>query len=102
MPQHLPSSYHADLSRRSICVDGSISDGRNGNKARDHHLRAALESQGWRVLTLWECEIKTTVQTGIIPNLPPQEEEIEPYLMAAEESKIELMPQLKACSRRVK
>lgn len=57
----------------------------NGNKQRDQRTRTALESQGWRVLTLWECEIKTILQTGIIPNLPPQEEETEPYLMAAED-----------------
>ncbi len=56
----------------------------NGNKERDQRIRAALESQGWRVLTLWECEIKTILQTGIIPNLTPQDEETEPYLMAAE------------------
>ncbi len=28
------------------------------NKARDAHALAALESQGWRALTLWECELK--------------------------------------------
>lgn len=61
-----------------------------GNKARDQRIRAALESQGWRVLSLWECEIKTILTQGFIPNLPPRDEarpapETEPYLMAADE-----------------
>lgn len=29
------------------------------NKARDLRNAAALEAAGWRVLTLWECELKT-------------------------------------------
>ena len=28
------------------------------NRARDVDHRAALESAGWRVLTLWECELR--------------------------------------------
>ncbi len=28
------------------------------NRARDIEHRAALEAKGWRVLTLWECELK--------------------------------------------
>ena len=28
------------------------------NRARDMRARAALEAQGWRVETLWECELK--------------------------------------------
>jgi DNA mismatch endonuclease (patch repair protein) len=28
------------------------------NKARDATARAALEALGWRVLTVWECEIR--------------------------------------------
>lgn len=28
------------------------------NMARDARTRAALEAQGWRVLVVWECEIK--------------------------------------------
>lgn len=58
----------------------------NSNKARDQRIRQELQSLGWRVLTLWECEIKTILQTGIIPGLTSQEEEIEPCLMAADES----------------
>ena len=28
------------------------------NRARDVEHRTALEARGWRVLTLWECELK--------------------------------------------
>jgi DNA mismatch endonuclease (patch repair protein) len=28
------------------------------NRERDGEHRAALEARGWRVLTLWECELK--------------------------------------------
>ena len=28
------------------------------NRARDIEHHAALEAKGWRVLTLWECELK--------------------------------------------
>jgi DNA mismatch endonuclease (patch repair protein) len=28
------------------------------NRARDADHRAALQARGWRVLTLWECELK--------------------------------------------
>lgn len=28
------------------------------NRARDSEHKAALEAKGWRVLTLWECELK--------------------------------------------
>ncbi len=29
-----------------------------GNQARDRAARAALEAAGWRVETVWECELK--------------------------------------------
>jgi len=29
-----------------------------GNVLRDHRHAAALESLGWRVLTVWECEVR--------------------------------------------
>lgn len=29
-----------------------------GNKQRDQRNKEALEKEGWRVLTIWECEIK--------------------------------------------
>ncbi|MBT9332239.1 very short patch repair endonuclease [Paracidobacterium acidisoli] len=32
---------------------------RTGNVTRDQAHAAALEAQGWRVLTLWECEVRT-------------------------------------------
>ena len=33
---------------------------RAGNVARDRAHRAALRKLGWRVLVLWECEVRTT------------------------------------------
>ncbi len=30
----------------------------NRNRARDARTRAALEAAGWRVETIWECELK--------------------------------------------
>ncbi|HEY1807942.1 MAG TPA: very short patch repair endonuclease [Acidobacteriaceae bacterium] len=32
---------------------------RGGNVARDRRNAAALRKLGWRVLTLWECEVRT-------------------------------------------
>jgi DNA mismatch endonuclease (patch repair protein) len=31
-----------------------------GNRARDDRHRTALESAGWTVLVLWECELRTS------------------------------------------
>ncbi len=30
----------------------------NGNIANDHKKKQALQALGWRVITLWECELK--------------------------------------------
>ena len=30
-----------------------------GNKERDERVKKTLELEGWRVLVIWECEIKT-------------------------------------------
>ena len=30
----------------------------NGNVERDHANTAKLEAQGWRVFTIWECQLK--------------------------------------------
>jgi DNA mismatch endonuclease (patch repair protein) len=30
----------------------------NRNKQRDTEQKAALENLGWKVMTVWECEIK--------------------------------------------
>jgi DNA mismatch endonuclease (patch repair protein) len=38
------------------------------NRSRDAVHRAALEAQGWRVLTLWECELKD--EAGLLQKLP--------------------------------
>jgi G:T-mismatch repair DNA endonuclease (very short patch repair protein) len=29
---------------------------------RDHPVKADLERLGWRVVTVWECELRTPVQ----------------------------------------
>jgi DNA mismatch endonuclease (patch repair protein) len=34
----------------------------NGNVARDRETSAALKRQGWRVVTVWECEVEDEVQ----------------------------------------
>ncbi len=31
-----------------------------GNKERDKRHLATLESMGWRVMTIWDCELKNT------------------------------------------
>ena len=31
-----------------------------GNKQRDQRNRRALNSEGWKVLTIWECQLKKT------------------------------------------
>lgn len=46
-------------------------------KTRDRAAVAALESQGWTVLTVWQCETKDPAALGArlmqaIPPLPPQ------------------------------
>ncbi len=35
----------------------------NGNKRRDQKNRRALVRRGWKVLTIWECELKN--ETGL-------------------------------------
>lgn len=34
----------------------------NGNVSRDARNRAQLEADGWKVLIVWECELKTDAQ----------------------------------------
>ena len=36
------------------------------NVARDESKRIALESQGWTVITVWECELKTNLDSTIV------------------------------------
>ena len=36
------------------------------NVARDESKRQALESLGWTVITVWECDLKTNLETTII------------------------------------
>jgi DNA mismatch endonuclease (patch repair protein) len=33
-----------------------------GNRARDERQRIALENAGWKVLTVWECEVRDAVK----------------------------------------
>jgi DNA mismatch endonuclease (patch repair protein) len=40
------------------------------NKARDHKNAAALKRLGWRVVTIWECKLKT-LDPATIPIRPP-------------------------------
>jgi DNA mismatch endonuclease (patch repair protein) len=39
------------------------------NVANDEKQRAALEAAGWRVLTIWECELKPLVRDENMANL---------------------------------
>jgi DNA mismatch endonuclease, patch repair protein len=36
------------------------SEKRSGNVLRDKKKKAVLEAAGWKVLTIWECQTKTT------------------------------------------
>ena len=61
------------------------------NRERDARVQAELESMGWKVITIWECEVKAVLSSGLIPglNAPEMEdyEEEERVLEAAEEDK---------------
>ena len=39
------------------------------NVAKDEKQRAELQSQGWRVLTVWECELKPAVRERTLERL---------------------------------
>ncbi|MDR1085236.1 MAG: very short patch repair endonuclease [Deltaproteobacteria bacterium] len=39
------------------------------NRQRDRKNTAALETDGWRVLTIWECELKKAVREGRLEKL---------------------------------
>ena len=52
------------------CVDGKRQVKSNkkfwkgkveGNRSRDIRNRSLLESQGWKVLTIWECDVKNDI-----------------------------------------
>lgn len=34
------------------------------NRVRDEHIRAILNEKGWRVLVVWECELRHTEHLG--------------------------------------
>jgi DNA mismatch endonuclease, patch repair protein len=41
----------------------------NGNVANDKKAEAVLEDGGWRIITLWECELKPTTIQNTLTNL---------------------------------
>lgn len=41
----------------------------NNNAERDKRNIAELQNQGWNVLTIWECELKTDVRKDNLNNL---------------------------------
>lgn len=48
-----------------------------GNKRRDEQVRARLEASGWRVLTIWECELRDldAVTARLLSFLGPRAEQ---------------------------
>jgi DNA mismatch endonuclease (patch repair protein) len=44
-----------------------------GNRERDERVKATLESQGWRVIEVWECETKPEQLRGLIANIKNSE-----------------------------
>lgn len=58
------------------------------NRERDARVEAELAALGWRVIVIWECEVKRVLATRVIPGLndvnETEEEEEEGLLMAAE------------------
>lgn len=56
------------------------------NRERDARVEAELAALGWRVIVIWECEVKRVLATRIIPGLNDvdETEEEEGLLMAAE------------------
>ena len=37
-----------------------------GNRTRDERNKRALAKTGWKVLTIWECEVKDTKRIGSV------------------------------------
>jgi len=56
----------------------------NRNAERDRKNYALLREMGWRVIVIWECEIKTILQTRQVPGLPPKE--AKPYAETADDA----------------
>ena len=44
----------------------------NNNKAHDKATTTALQRAGWRVTTIWECELKSTTGATTLANLTAQ------------------------------
>ena len=41
----------------------------NGNKRRDTENEAKLVAQGWKIITIFECELRPKVREGRLQNL---------------------------------
>lgn len=41
----------------------------SSNRERDIAVKSKLESDGWRVLTVWECQLKNLTQEDTLSNL---------------------------------
>lgn len=39
------------------------------NRIRDQNIRAQLESQGWQVIVVWECELKPSLRQNTLGSL---------------------------------
>lgn len=37
-----------------------------GNRARDERNMRALRRRGWKVLTVWECQLKNTARLAVV------------------------------------
>jgi DNA mismatch endonuclease (patch repair protein) len=42
----------------------------NGNIANDQKAIAALEKEGWKIITIWECDLKANKISKTLANLP--------------------------------
>lgn len=78
---HIPAS-HAEYWRSKL----------ERNAARDKKNIQILQSMGWRVIVIWECEINDIIRSRQVPGLPTHKrgnyemEEEEEFLEAAEKA----------------
>jgi DNA mismatch endonuclease (patch repair protein) len=58
--------------RHTVCALGRLPKSRldfwlpklEGNRKRDDRNKRALQRQGWKVLTIWECQLKSSERLG--------------------------------------
>lgn len=55
------------------------------NRERDARVEAELAALGWRVIVIWECEVKRVLATRIIPGLNDAYEDEEAGILEAAE-----------------